>query len=263
MHLTVDVKINIGDILVSQTGEKRSKAIRGVTGSEWSHVGIVVERDTVLDAVSNQEGRNDVDTVSVESFKSNCSKVVLYRRPEALNPKQVADLQKFAVEAKKLKYTKTHMLLSGGNLAVLLVLLLLFFSSAISMGIGQGDNLSSSNGIISFVLFLLILASSFACYYYLNKWSKRSTFLVKETEQFLSKSRFGKKIVKMKHGMFCSKLVVEAEQVLNSPLSKRLKYSSEVWPKHIVIEVEKLNWESIELPIAQSFKTVVLGKVTQ
>ena len=78
-------------------------------------------------------------------------------------------------------------------------------------------------------------------------WSNRSSWGVKETEKIFQFFSVGRWLVKKKCDMFCSKLVLLADQVIDGPLSNLLPYEEEVQPVHIVDACIKLGWASKEL----------------
>jgi len=83
--------------------------------------------------------------------------------------------------------------------------------------------------------------------YRLLAWSFRCDWGVKATENLFRKTRLGRWLVDIKYEMFCSKLVMLAENEIGGPSVSCLPNESEAQPKHIAKACEKLGWRPVDV----------------
>uniref|UniRef100_E6QUA7 Uncharacterized protein n=1 Tax=mine drainage metagenome TaxID=410659 RepID=E6QUA7_9ZZZZ len=243
-----NIPANAGDIFVTQTKSCGSFLIRAVTISKWSHVGIAIDKDFVLEAVKDRDGSADITTqvrvVPIAVFAANSTAMRQYKRPENLPSSQIEKLNSFAALNQDTGYTAIH----AAFTALIPIMRFFFIIVAIASmfyiwpkaGLAEALTLSFifSAFIINVIIFVL---------YRLLTWSFRSNWGVKATENFFRKCRVGNWLVEIKYEMFCSRLVLLADRMIGGPLAKYLPNEDEIQPKHFAEACQKLGWETVDV----------------
>ena len=235
-----------GDILAVKGSTNASPFIKFFTGSKWTHVGIAINSNLILDAIPSTKGggRTDVDFVTKAKFIEGASRRVHYKRKPPLTDEQINSLNEFAVYAKTKKFTKTH---AAGTLfiPILNFLLAAFFLPLVYLifismfGSNSEDYVTCLVFIVGFLLIWLCLSMVF------TRLTKVK-YKVKEVENLFRKTDFGSRLVEKKYNLFCSKLILKAEEAIGGDLLPYLPNEDEIHPKHVVKACEKLKWEIID-----------------
>lgn len=234
-----------GDIIAIKGNSNSAPLIKIFTFSKWTHVGVAVNSTQILDAIPSKkdEERADVDLVSKADFIKDAEKVIHFKREPPLTAEQKERLAEFAEYAKTKNYTRTH---AGFTLylPVIFILLTIFFSSLIFSlfsSILVSDNMESI-GVYS--IGIIVIALIWLGVFKLYKWSTRVKWKVKEVEILFQKTKYGSWVVAKKYDMFCSKLVLLAEQAIDGELCAHLPNEDEIHPKHIVNACIKVKWNT-------------------
>jgi len=242
------ISAKAGDVFVTQTKSCSSFLIRGMTASKWSHVGISVDNESVLEAVKDSgpsaDSRLQVRVVPINAFAANTTAMRHYIRPESLSPSQIAKLNTFAASNKETGYTAIH-----AAFTVLIPLMRVGFVilALISMfDLWSKAELSELN-TPSFLFAALGINGIIYLSYCLLSWSLRSDLGVKTTEHIFRKCSLGNWLVEIKYEMFCSKLVLLADKEISGPLDVYAPNENEIQPKHVAEACEKLGWKPVDV----------------
>lgn len=231
-----------GDIFVTRSHSKSSFWIQLLTASRWSHVGIAIGDDLILDAV--KDACPQVRIVPLREFVAEAAAIRKYTHP-GLTTLQASKLATLAKAVKLERYTAVHaaltiaipfMKLVCSGVAVLSLYGVLRRAAAV--------NTHWLNVLCSCVIIVAIIYTL----YRLMTWSLRTDIGVKVTEATFRKFLLGNYLVKIKHDLFCSKLVLLADKELDGPLNGLVPNESEIQPKHISKACEKLGWALEDFP---------------
>ncbi len=247
-HRLGRISAKAGDVFVTRSKSCSSLLIRVATLSKWSHVGIAVSSESVLEAV--KAGGNthclsqQVRVVPIEVFAANVSAMRHYIRPDELTPQQTEKLNLFVNSNNENRYTALHAALTAFIPIMALCLGALAIISTI-------DSLARAepSAVRSLPFWVGVLAINVFMYliYRLMAWSFRSDWGVKATENLFRKTRLGRWLVDIKYEMFCSKLVMLAENEISGHLVSCLPSESEAQPKHIAKACEKSGWPQVDV----------------
>ena len=235
-----------GDILAVKGGTNASPFIKFFTGSKWTHVGIAISSEHILDAIPSKkvEERADVDFVTKAKFVEGASKTIHYRRNNPLSDEQIENLTEFAKYAKTKSFTKIH---AAGTLFLLILNMLL---AALFLPIVYKLILSMlGESLVDYFVYFVFIVGFLMVWICLSlMFSKlvRTKYKVKEVENLFRKSRLGSRIVENKYNLFCSKLILEAEGAIDGDLLPHLPNEDEIQPKHVVKACEILNWKVVD-----------------
>jgi hypothetical protein len=240
--------LEAGDIIAIKGNSNSAPLIKIFTFSKWTHVGIAVNSTQILDAIPSKEyeERADVDLVNKADFIKDAEKVIHFKRQPSLTTDQKKRLDEFVKYAKTKKYTRTH---AAGTLSLPFynILLTIFFIPFIAlMSLTALYDADLSENVFMHVTKIVTVLVIWIVFFKFVKWSSGNKWKVKEVEFFFQKAKFGSWLVAKKYDMFCSKLVLLAEQAIGGELSPLLPNEDETQPKHIVRACEKLKWEIID-----------------
>lgn len=238
-----------GDIVAVQSNSCSSKLIRFFTQSEWSHVGMAVDANTVLEATKLSKEKIDgteVRVLGLESFLNGRSKTKLLIRPQALTENEVIDLKIFFESVSRKRYNAFGAAMTAviPLMGILLGAWFLngFTNSLLDLIAGQVAPESISFFVVtSFFMFLFVFLI-----YELLVWSFRCRWGVEKFEKLFRKTTIGNWLVNRKHDTFCSKLVLLADKAVGGPLAEKLPNEDEVQPRHIVEACHGLGWVTTE-----------------
>ncbi|CAM8653110.1 Permuted papain-like amidase enzyme, YaeF/YiiX, C92 family [Comamonadaceae bacterium] len=225
-----------GDIFVTRSPSKSSSWIQACTASRWSHVGIAIGDDLILDAVKGDHSQ--VRTLPLQEFVAGAVAIRKYTHP-GLTSLQVSKLVAFAKSVEVKQYTTAHAALT---MSVPIMkfsfcwLALLSLLDVLRRAVAAGTSWLPAVGACVTIAGLIYLA------YRLMTWSFRTDLGVKNTEAIFRKFRLGIYLVEMKNQLFCSKLVLLADRELGGRLSDLVPNESEVQPKHISEACKSLGW---------------------
>ncbi len=237
-----------GDVFLTRSKSGSSLLIRVTTLSKWSHVGIAVNSESVLEAVKaggTTDGLSQqVRVVTIKVFAANASAMRHYIRPDNLTTHQIEKLNSFVNSNNEKRYTALHAALTAFIPIMALCLIVLAIISTF-------DSLARAEpfAVRSLPFWFGVLTINVIIYlvYRLMAWSFRSNWGVKATENLFRKTCLGRGLVDIKYEMFCSKLVMLAENEISGPLVSCLPNESEVQPKHIAMACEKLGWRQVDV----------------
>lgn len=237
-----------GDILLTRSKSCGSLLIRIATFSMWSHVGIIVDDESVLEAVKvrrTTDGMSrQVRVVSIECFAANASKTRHYIRPENLTANQIEKLKSFVNSKNEARYTALHAALT----AFIPIMKLCFVVAAIIATRGFWAKTESFAGQnMPFWLGVLTVYGIIYLMYRLMAWSFRSELGVKATENIFNRIRLGRWLVGIKYEMFCSKLVMLAEREIGGSLASYFPSEDEIQPKHIAKACKEFGWLAVDV----------------
>lgn len=230
-----------GDIFLTRSNSKFSPVIQGLTASDWSHVAIAIGDDLILEAV--RDSQPQVRVLPLHQFAASAVAVRKYSHP-GLTDQQALQLAAFAKSVCRQRYTLVHAVLTGT-----IPLLRIFFLGVAVLSwvdIGRDALATHSNGA-SAAWASLFVAGLVYVSYRLMVWSIQTNVGVKSMEAIFQRHRLGKRLVEIKHDLFCSKLVLLADKALHGPLSGLVPGESEIWPKHIAMACEKLGWRQVDV----------------
>lgn len=227
-----------GDIFVTRSRTKSSSWIQVLTASRWSHVGIAIGDDLILDAVKGAPPQ--VRTLPLKQFVAEAVAIRKYTSPK-LTTSQISKLAAFAKSAEMKRYNAAH-----AALTVTIPFMKFLFSGLAMLSLldvwrraaTAGTHWLPATGAYAVIAGLIFVS------YRLMAWAVRTEIGVKKTEAIFQKFRLGNYLVESKHQLFCSKLVLLADKELNGRLSDLIPNESEVQPKHISEACRRLNWES-------------------
>jgi hypothetical protein len=242
------ISIKAGDILVTQTKSCSSFLIRGMTASKWSHVGIAVDKEFVLEAVKGRGNSADsqpqVRVVPLNVFAANTTARRHYIRPEKLSPSRIEKLNAFAALNNETGYTAIHAAIT----AFIPIMRIAFSIIAIISMFDIWSKAEPSEVLTpSFIFSALIIIGIIYLLYRLLSWSFRSDWCVKTTEDIYRKCSLGNWLVEIKYEMFCSKLVLLADLAVSGPLGAYVPNENEIQPKHVAEACKKLGWKAVDV----------------
>lgn len=244
------LSVNAGDIIVARADTVTSRLIRLFTLSMWSHVGIAVKENLILEAVksvgSASDSQGQVRVVPVSEFVANTSMVRHYIRPEKLSHSQLAKLQSFANSSSLNGYTSMHAFLTSTIPITRIFFILATIFSMVERW--NSDPPSITHTPLFYILPPIFFVVMFAVMYFLMVWSFRCKWRVEATENIFRKYWLGKWLVETKYEMFCSKLVLLADKEVDGSLHVEAPNEDEVQPKHVARACEKLGWQFIDVP---------------
>lgn len=228
-----------GDIFASRNRGLGSWLIRSITRSNWSHVAIATASDRLLEAVPTSDRKDEVREVCLADFLNRSDQVKLFERPHQLSKKQLCQLSEFAQSIKLKKYTIVHAGLTMLGSFIWALAWVFFILSAIDL-LSLCKALEAS--FDSYLLALMYVGLLLTLWAVITVWSLRTNFGVPTTERLMGKTRFGRYLVRVKHDMFCSKLVALAEKEIGGRLFLELPAPEETLPRHIVEACQKMGW---------------------
>lgn len=228
-----------GDIIASRNNECGSWFIRKSTRSNWSHVAIATTVDLVLEAVPTSDHKDEVREMRFTDLFNSSDQIIVFERPQTLSTDQIYRLDNYAKSAKEKNYTIGHAVLTMAGSFIWASAATFFLLSALQL-FSINRELGGSFG--SYCLALTYVFFFFAIWAVVNIWSLRTNFGVPTTEKLFNKTRYGRYLVKRKHDMFCSKLVLLADKHIGGPISPNVHSPEEVLPKHIVKACEEMRW---------------------
>nr|WP_019364808.1 hypothetical protein [Pseudomonas luteola] len=193
-----------GDIIISRNEAAGSKLIRKFTKSNWSHVAIATSSDTILEAVPTSDRKDEVRERSFADLLSENDQVIVFERPQPLTSEQNDRLKNFTQSNKSKNYTSLHAGLTMAGSFIWTVAVIFFVLSAVEL-FSINRELGATNS--SYIPALVYLACFFFIWAMLTIWSFRTNIGVPTTEKLFGTTRFGRYLVRIKHNMFCSKLV--------------------------------------------------------
>lgn len=246
-----------GDIFVTRAKSCSSLLIRVATLSKWSHVGIAVNSESVLEAVkagsTTAAFSPQVRVVPIKVFAANTSAMRHYIRPDKLTISQIEKLNSFVNSNNEKRYTALHAALT----AFIPIMALCFGALAV---ISTFDSwIKAESSVVRSSFFWLAVPTINAIIYFMYRllaWSVRSDWGVKATENIFRKTRLGRWLVDIKYEMFCSKLVMLAENEIGGHLVSCVPKESEVQPKHIAKACEKLGWRPVDVSMCKIGETM-------
>lgn len=242
------ISIKPGDVLVTRSKSCSSLLIRVATLSKWSHVGIAVTSERVLEAVKaggTTDGLSQqVRVVPIEVFVANTTAMRHYIRPDELTTHQIEKLNSFVNSNNEKRYTALHATLTAFIPIMALCLGVLAIISTFDLLARAEPSVTRSS---PFWLGVLTINGIIYLMYRLMAWSFRSDWGVKATENFYRKTCLGRWLVDIKYEMFCSKLVMLAENEIGGTLVSYLPNQSEAQPKHIAKACEKSGWRQVDV----------------
>ncbi len=242
------IPVKPGDIFVTRSKSCKSLLIRIATLSKWSHVGIAVSGESVLEAVkadgTTDGRRHQVRVVPIEQFAANASAMRYYVRPDELTTHQIEKLNSFIDSNNKRRYTSLHAALTAFIPIMALCFCVLAVISTFDSWIKADPSATHSS---PFWLGVLTVNVIFYLMYRLLVWSFRCDWGVKATENLFKKTRLGSWLVDIKYEMFCSKLVMLVEKEISGPLVSCLPDESEAQPKHIAKACKKSGWQPVDV----------------
>lgn len=230
-----------GDIIASRNDECGSKLIRRFAKSNWSHVAVATAPDLLLEAVPTSGRKNEVREVGLANLLSASDQVIVFERPQPLSTEQTAQLEKFTRSITSKKYTLFHAGLTLVGSFIWTLATIFFVLSAIDL---FSINRSLGASFSSYFLALVYVGCFLVLWAALSIWSLRTNIGVPTTEKLFSKTRSGRYLVRIKHDMFCSKLVALAEKEIGGNLSHELPAPEKTLPRHIVKACQKTGWSS-------------------
>lgn len=225
-----------GDIFVTRSHSKNSSWIQALTASRWSHVGIAIGDDLILDAVKG--ACPQVRTLPLQEFAAEAAVIRKYTHP-GLTTSQVFKLVAFAKSVEVKRYTAAH-----AALTVAIPFMRCLFSGVAVLSLydvwrrAMAVNTHWLPAVGSYV----VIAGMIYVSYRLMMWSFRTKIGTKTTEAIFRKFRLGNYLVDIKYELFCSKLVLLADKELGGPLSNLVPNESEIQPKHISEACDRLGW---------------------
>lgn len=242
------VSVKPGDVFVTRTKSFNSVLIRVATLSKWSHVGIAVSSESMLEAVKTG-GTTDplirqVRVVPIKVFTDNTSVMRHYIRPDELTTYQIEKLNSFVDSNNEKHYTALHAAFSTLNPIMELCFGVLAIISTFDLW-ARADPSSVRSWPFWLVVLILNAFIYFLCR--LLVWSSRSDWGVKVTENLFRKTRLGRWLVDIKYETFCSKLVMLADREIGGTLAFYLPNESEAQPKHIAKACEKAGWRTVDV----------------
>ncbi|OFI36431.1 hypothetical protein [Alteromonas lipolytica] len=230
-----------GDIIISRNEARGSKLVRRFTKSNWSHVAIATSSDTILEAVPTSDRKDEVRERSFADLLNESDQLVVFERPQPLTSEQNDRLKNFTKSNKSKSYTLLHAGLTMAGSFIWAVVVIFFVLSAVEL---FSINRELGATLSSYILALVCVACFFSIWAALTIWSFRTNMGVPTTEKLFSTTQFGRYLVRIKHEMFCSKLVALAEKEIEGDLSPKLPAPEECLPKHIFKTCQKLGWSS-------------------
>jgi hypothetical protein len=225
-----------GDIFITRSNAKSSSWIQAWTASPWSHVGIAIGDDLILDAVKGAHPQ--VRTLPLQEFLAGAVAIRKYTHP-GLTSLQVSKLVAFAKSVEVKRYTAAHAALTVTVPLMKFLfcgLALLSLLDVLRQAAAAGTSWLAAVGACVAIAGLIYMA------YRLMIWSFRTDIGVRNTEAIFRKFRLGNCLVEMKNQLFCSKLVLLADRELGGRLSDLVPNESEVQPKHISEACKRLGW---------------------
>lgn len=239
-----NLAIKPGDIVVFRGKGPGSRFVSFVTRSEWSHVGIAISEETLLHAMYKNKYGRQVDENTLAELLAESLYAKIYIRPETLTNQQKINFRKCADEVKATKlYTRIHAGMTKLPLVVGIISIAFFIWSTIlfTMGVWCHQVTLSAGIMVLFFMagMLWVFCRSFV-------WSNRSQWGVATTEDFFCNFEWGRRLVKAKYDLFCSKLTLQVDNKIEGPLSTLFVYKNEVTPGDIARACEKLGWASRE-----------------
>ncbi|MBO9492375.1 hypothetical protein J7384_18580 [Endozoicomonas sp. G2_1] len=218
-----------GDIIAT----KNNKFIKFATFGTWSHVGIALNEQEILEATPD-----GIKPINIDEILERDKELLLLERPVALSEKQIDILNNKSTELinRKLKYGHLRAAYSGAphifhNIFTFLSLLCL--SGAIFLYY-LNESVEHSYTLLLLSVFSNFVGIPFA----------KSTGTVRQTNKFLEKINAPKFLLTDLDKMFCSQVVEDLDKHIGGNISILLGRSHELRPKDIVIACEELEWKS-------------------
>lgn len=201
-----------GDILVSSASTWTSWGIRLATGSRYSHVAIAISDSEVFEATPD-----GVLPVSLDSFISSNTRVLLLSRPLDLTADQLSKVKEAVHSKKYLSYNLFRTLNSGfSQFGFNLGFLTLLIFSCLFAVIGNWLYLVFFTAVMLVPMTMLYVSAN----------------PVKSNELFI-KLRVPKKLLTDLDSHFCSQLVLDIDNDIVGGLSENWKRPNEPRPKDI------------------------------
>jgi hypothetical protein len=217
-----------GDIVAT----KNNKFIKIVTFGSWSHVGIALNEEDILEATPD-----GVKPIKIDKMLERDKEILLFERPIALSEEQVKLLNSKSEELikRKLKYGFLRAAYSGAphifhNMFTLLSFIFLI-GSAVSYYMFESIE-------HSYPFLLLFAFTNFICIPF-----AKSTGTIRRTNEFLKKINAPKFLLTDLDKMFCSQVVEDLDKKIGGNISILLGRSHELRPKDIVIACKELEWD--------------------
>ncbi len=261
-----------GDIIVSKgLFSWPSLGIRVLTLSRWTHVGILIDENTVLEAnVKNAYGEAEpqasgVYFTDVKKFRSSAKRSVVFERNSSLSGAEKAKLLEYGRSLQGVPYNPVRA--SSSN--IIPMLRNLYFSSYYSFfvlpfilyGIFEATKVSADcNGLVqcssalgSKVGYYFLIATVLAFLTHLGwRLMRRSLYQRGPNNWFRALlRRLGLPDVVMNayDEIFCSQLVADADGKVGGSIKLKLKRTDEARPKDIyeICSKNKAEWTKVKL----------------
>lgn len=243
------LSVKAGDIVATQGASASSLFIRAATVSKWSHVGIAIDEDEILEAVKNSDSSVDsqhqVRVVPVSTFVADKSLLLHCIRPEILSGYQLAHLKSFANSSSGKGYTKMHAVFT----AIIPLTKVIFSLLAIFSTVNLWNDIPQSGRGTNFFVSALFINGIIYISYLLLTWSSRCEWGVKTAESIFRKCGWGNWLVERKYEMFCSRLVLLADKEVGGQIDVHTTNEYEVQPKHIVDACKRLGWQFVDVQV--------------
>ena len=239
-----------GDIIVSRGKSWITPFIMFFSWSKWSHVGIALDENSILEAVKENDSSIDlprqIRVVSVSHFLADKSKERQYIRPEKLSGDQLAKLQNFTDSKLGVGYTAMYAAFTAFLFFIKFLFIIFALATAVWLWVNTPWSvlMTSSFFIAVLVIYLIIYGE-----YKLLDWSYRCEWGVKATERVFRKFKTGKWLLERKQELFCSKLVLLADTAIHGQLKAHTPSEHDVQPGHVVEACEKLKWNRAEIKV--------------
>jgi len=235
--------IKAGDVFASRSRTPQSLFIRIATLSLWSHIAIALDERFVLEATKRGKGGDpqepEINATPIDVFLSKQSAVLHLSRPKPLSRADSERLREFQLEQRANRYTSFH-----AALTALLPLTLLMCSCIAIIQVYdlwaapiQEGKFSSPHLASGLVITALVYGPVFVIL------SSRIGWGEKAVERLFERAAVGRIVVEQKHAMFCSKLVILADQRIGGDLGNAISYAQDAQPKHIVRACRTLGWK--------------------
>ncbi|XQU09417.1 hypothetical protein P4544_06655 [Halomonas sp. LY9] len=240
------ISAKAGDIFVTKANSCSSRLIRAATVSKWSHVGIAINDEFILEAIKAHNGLGDYPTqvrvIPIADFADHATTIRRYIRPGGLSSSQQDKLISFSESEQNKGYTALHAALT----ALIPITRIFFIVIAIfsMIYIWPEAAFIEAKKTSFFFAALSILGVIFFIHLTLV-WSFRVRWGMEAIEAVFRKCRLGNWLVEIKHEMFCSRLILLADKEIHGPLAALLPNEYEIQPKHVAKACEKLDWEPI------------------
>ena len=240
------MKLNPGDIIVSEGSSWSSRIIQMFTRSRWSHVGIVSENGMILEATKN-ENENLVDYCTLPDFKKDAKSVVVFHRPEELDKKDLSQLRDQCEKYRESKYAIEQAIFSN-YIPTMRVMLFAYFGYPVYLICERMLTTEmTETGTQAALKLMGVILLFWLCLSLLLTFTMKSKLGQATTRKLYAKTRVGRYLLKRQHGTFCSKLVSSIDQGIGGHLVNKLKPAEYFRPIDIVLACKKMNWEKTHL----------------